>query len=122
MSPEKIMLSPEGGFASIKLIDFGMATEIGTDFKKVADVVSTPYYLAPEMLNGEYDEKVDVWSIGVIAYEMMTGKLPFNGRKKEEICNKILNEDVKFDQKVSAEGQDFILSLLSKDPESRPCC
>ena len=49
----------------------------------------TPYYIAPEILNGTYTEKCDVWSIGVIVYIMLSGKPPFTGSNEDEILSHV---------------------------------
>ena len=54
-------------------------------------------YRAPEMLVGAYDEKADIWSIGVIAYQLITGRLPFEDGSEAKLVNKILNEEPDYD-------------------------
>ena len=87
----------------VKIIDFGIAFEIdrsGSDEnesqpsasvslkpKKITEVLGTPFYMAPEALNRQpYDEKFDVWSLGIILYVLLTGKAPFynNGIESTE--------------------------------------
>ena len=82
LKPENIMMDQKGNL-SIKLTDFGAAaifsnTEDGKPSKiKLRETVGTPYYMAPEVLTSEYDEKCDLWSIGVIIYTMLAGIPPF---------------------------------------------
>lgn len=54
----------------------------------------TPYYIAPEVLKKKYDEKCDIWSIGIILYILLTGAPPFNGKNEQEIYKKILKGNV----------------------------
>ena len=49
----------------------------------------TPYYIAPEILDGSYTEKCDIWSIGVIVYIMLCGRPPFSGNNEDDIMNKV---------------------------------
>ena len=51
--------------------------------------IGTPYYIAPEVIKGAYDEKCDIWSIGVITYIIMSGIPPFNGNSDEEIYKQV---------------------------------
>ncbi len=82
------------------------------------------YYLAPEILYKNYNEKCDVWSCGVILYLLLCGYPPFNGTSTEMIYEKITKDKVDFSGKewisISEEGKNFILKLLEKDPDKRP--
>lgn len=60
----------------------------------------TPYYMAPEILNSDYDEKCDIWSIGIILYVMLNGNPPFTGKDDEEILRQVKIGKVSFDQKI----------------------
>lgn len=79
----------------IKIIDFGASQLFQTayDSKRPAkyplmkDVVGSPYYIAPEVLTSEYDERCDNWSIGVILYVMLSGKPPFAGATELEVIH-----------------------------------
>lgn len=78
-------------------------------------------YVSPEIVMGsEYDQMVDVWSVGVLCYELCTGHAPFESSKsREETYRKILNVDLKFPRALSEDVKDFIRRLLIKKPEDR---
>jgi len=82
LKPENILLEESGEFDKIKLIDFGESLEY-TKGEKYSDMVGTPYYIAPEVLNKSYDEKCDMWSVGVITYILLSGTPPFGGRNEK---------------------------------------
>jgi serine/threonine protein kinase len=82
--------------------------------------------MAPEIVanNQPYDCKVDVWSAGVIAYILLSGRPPFKGKTRDEIFAVIRNSKVEFPPahwvKVSKDAKDFIFQALTKDPTLRP--
>jgi calcium-dependent protein kinase len=76
LKPENILIDHES--QTLKIADFGTAVFFDPN-KKLKDLVGTPYYMAPEVINGNYDEKCDVWSCGVILYILLSGSPPFNG-------------------------------------------
>jgi Ca2+-binding EF-hand superfamily protein len=92
------------------------------------DAVGTPYTVAPEIILGSYDEKGDVWAIGVITYLLFTGETPFGGACGEDlhqVRENILNGVCKFEpeylwENVSDLGKDFVKTLLNVDPNDRP--
>ena len=85
------------------------------------NTVGTPYFIAPETLKGEYDEKCDIWSIGVILYYMLIGKFPFFSEENYEIFQKIEKEEPNYyNLKVSENAKDFLKKCLIKDPKLRP--
>ena len=65
------------------MIDFGLSKHFVHDGYKHNDAVGTPYTIAPETIKGEYDEKVDVWALGVITYLLLSGDPPFGGMDGE---------------------------------------
>ena len=73
----------------LKLIDFGSSVEYKRGKESLKTVNGTSYYIAPEVLNKKYDERCDVWSIGVILYILLSGKPPFDGKNDKEITQKV---------------------------------
>ena len=73
-------------FYNIRLSDFSSARSFVKN-KKLTKKIGTPYYIAPEVLKRNYNEKCDVWSIGVLMFILLTGKPPFNGDTEREILN-----------------------------------
>ena len=79
IKPENILLDKPKNIKSVKLIDFGTAQKFERAIK-MTKVIGTPYYVAPEVLRGSYDEKWDIWGIGVIMFILLSGSPPFNGK------------------------------------------
>lgn len=76
--------------------------------------------MAPEIVSGSfYDAKVDLWSLGVLCFELTTGKAPFEHRVNREAFNNIVNLNFKFPEYLSEICKDFINRLLVKDPARR---
>jgi calcium-dependent protein kinase len=79
--------------------------------------------MAPEVLKGKYTKQADVWSIGVIAYMLLSSQMPFYGRKRRHIVEQIMKGEFQFKgrrwKRVSAQSREFIRDLLVVDPEER---
>ena len=78
LKPENILFENNSPDAEIKIIDFGLSRKYSKDVK-LHSVLGTPYYVAPEVLKGSYDQKCDIWSIGAMTYLLLCGRPPFNG-------------------------------------------
>jgi calcium-dependent protein kinase len=74
IKPENIMI---GGDGEIKLIDFGLSEKSVKKDASLHTIAGTPYYMAPEVLEGDYNFKCDIWSLGVLMYVLLSGYLPF---------------------------------------------
>lgn len=123
LKPENVLLENNKDFDTIKVIDFGtaLACEAG---KKYSETIGTPYYIAPEVLNSNYGKECDLWSLGVMAYILMSGIPPFNGGTDGEIMSSIKAGKFNFNHKVwnqaSSAAKNFITKLLTYDPKKRP--
>jgi calcium-dependent protein kinase len=109
----------------MKVIDFGTARSFDkTGKEKLTEKLGTPYYIAPEVLAQKYNEKCDIWSIGVITYMLLSGKAPFSGESDRNIFDAI--KIGKFDiskgswRSVSDSAKKFVCSLLTYDHVKRP--
>ena len=101
----------------IKLIDFGISLKFEKN-TKLKDKTGTVLYIAPEVLQGSYDEKCDIWSCGVLMYMMLSGVPPFYGATRKEVMQKISKGKFSFKSKVwSIISKHFFLTI--KTGESR---
>lgn len=71
---------------TVKFIDFGIACQFE---EGLGEMTGTPYFIAPEVIDRKYGYECDMWSMGVVVYMMMTGKVPFNGMSKNELFRNI---------------------------------
>lgn len=109
---------------NVKLTDFGFATFFDPKLKMSLSLGS-PLYMAPELvMEQEYDQKVDVWSLGCIMYILLSGAPPFTGKTKEDINQSIMNRDPAFNtqewKRISSEAKDFCENCLEKQAKNRP--
>jgi serine/threonine protein kinase len=120
---ENIMFANCHAKAEIKIIDFGLSKKYLPD-KPMNEGVGTIYTMSPEVLEGEYTNKADIWAIGVLAYMLLSSQMPFYGRKRSEIVEKIMKCDYDFQGKrwmqVSRQAKNFVADLLQHDPDHRP--
>lgn len=102
---------------NIKIIDFGICSLL-----KKKSKAGSLQYLAPEILSGRDTRSlpsVDIWSIGCIIYEMLTGKVLFDGKKREDIKKKILSKNIKIPETISIEAASLIVEMLRMRPSDR---
>ena len=121
LKPENLLLANKDENSPIKVIDFGMS-RIFNDKQAMFDKVGTAYYISPEVLDGFYDEKCDIWSAGIILYILLCGYPPFNGNDDDEIFESIKKRKFVYPDSewsgVSSEAKDLINKMLS-DPLTR---
>ena len=83
----------------------------------------SPYYMAPEVFLQHYNSRIDIWSMGVVLYIMLSGKVPFPGRTEPEIIHNVIKGEYHFDytafDTVSAECKNFIKLCLVRDFRQR---
>ena len=123
LKPDNIMITQQNDFGVIKIMDFGLSKIVSTQ-EKMVDGYGTLSYVAPEvLLRTPYNKEVDIWSMGVILYYMLCGHLPFKGNKEVIIAEKIVNDDLEFDEEEweirSKKVRELISSCLKKEPEER---
>ncbi|CAD8055698.1 unnamed protein product [Paramecium primaurelia] len=122
LKPENILFDDNDINSNLKIIDFGASEKMIS--KKLTTKIGTPYFLAPEILrpNG-YDEKVDVWSCGIILYILLIGKAPFRGKNQLETLQLAQKANLNFSgkhwNKISPEAIDLIKLMIQKDPHKR---
>ena len=106
----------------ITIIDFG-TSGIFAQGEKMDQKYGTPYYIAPEVLNNNYDEKCDLWSIGVILYILLCGYPPFNGANDDQIIKRVKQGKYRTDDEewtnISPEAIDLVNRLLTYNPKER---
>ena len=107
---------------NVKLVDFGFTREYEGKASHLQTFCGTVCYSAPEMLKGEKyaGEKVDVWSLGVILYALLTGELPFDDDDDNVTRTKILSDDPKWPDHLTHDARSLLGILLSKRPLLRP--
>jgi serine/threonine protein kinase len=124
LKPENLMIS---GDDRIKLIDFGIAGKEGArrlTFAKLSQVMGTPDYISPEQVKGKRgDGRSDIYALGVMLYEMLTGKPPFSGPNPFAIMNdRLLNNPIpprELNPQISPELQEIIYRAIERDPKNR---
>lgn len=119
---ENIMVTAKG---QVKIMDFGLAKVKGASkLTKAGSTLGTAAYMSPEQAQGEeVDHRSDIFSFGVVLYELLTGKLPFRGEHQAALLYSLVNEDptpiARYNEKVTPEIERIILKALAKDPEDR---
>jgi serine/threonine-protein kinase len=119
---ENIMLAPKG---QVKIMDFGLAKVKGaTKLTKEGSTLGTAAYMSPEQAQGEeVDHRSDIFSFGVVLYELLTGKLPFRGEHHAALMYSIINEEpqpiARFNEQATPEIERMVSKALAKDKDER---
>jgi len=124
LKPENIMIDADD---HIKLIDFGIAANVGSrrlTFSKLSHAMGTPDYISPEQVKGKRgDARSDIYALGVMLYEMLTGRVPFSGANAFVIMNERLSRNPppprEINSEISPQLQEIIYRAMERDPNSR---
>ena len=116
IKPENVLLA-DGLVA--KLTDFGWSNYMQEDQKRTT-VCGTPIYLAPEIIKEQgHDEKVDIWCIGVLLFELITGNVPFQGNDIDTLKDNILHLKISWPKEINVDAKSLIKKILKSDPAAR---
>ncbi len=117
LKPANVMMRPDGG---IVLIDFGLAKHLGTDHTNAGEVRGSPYYISPEQAEGaDVDQRSDIYSLGVMFYEMLTGQRPFKGPSVIAIIQAHRNDPIPVLPDSLSRFQRLLDGMLAKEPNER---
>ena len=124
LKPENVLMTSTDEDSDIRILDFGLSKILGP-YEKCDEPYGTLTYCAPEIIVDEpYSKPVDLWSLGVMTYLMVSGKLPFNAEDENEIARQVVYDEPNYTRNpiwktISPECLDFIKKLLDKDQNKR---
>ena len=115
-----LLKNSENNFCDIKICDFGTA-QIFKKNEIQTEIIGTLGYMAPEVINEKYNEKCDLWSCGIMMYNLLTGNNPFIDRNEEKTVENILNKKINKNElsKFNSCTNNLLLKLLEKNPNNR---
>ncbi|KAI4308201.1 hypothetical protein L6164_031299 [Bauhinia variegata] len=122
LKPENFLLLNKEENSPLKATDFGLSVfyKQGDSFK---DIVGSAYYIAPEVLKRKYGPEVDIWSVGVMLYILLSGTPPFWAESEHGIFNAILRGHIDFSSdpwpSISPQAKDLVKKMLNSDPRQR---
>lgn len=115
LKPENIVLDALG---HVRLVDFGFARHLENG--RCNSFCGSPFYIAPEMLSSQnYGKSVDIWAVGVLLFELLTGYPPFSGNTANEVYRKILFSNLEVPPSLDSESRDLLYCLLDPSPDTR---
>merc|ERR1712113_220781 len=124
LKPENFLFQSKDAIEkpSLKIIDFGLSCKFDQN-QVLTTKAGTPYYVAPQVLGGKYDQLSDLWSVGVIMYVMLCGYPPFFGETDAEVLSKVRLGNFSFNaadwKNVSEDAKNLIRMLLKMNPRDR---
>lgn len=117
MKPQNILIGANG---TVKLCDFGFARTMTSKSIVLTSIKGTPLYMAPEVVQEQpYNHTVDLWSLGVILYELFVGQPPFYTNSIYSLINHIVKDPIKFPDSMGLKLKSFLKGLLNKKPSDR---
>lgn len=117
MKPQNVLIGANG---RIKLCDFGFARSMSSNTIVLTSIKGTPLYMSPELVKEQpYDATSDLWSLGVILFELYVGQPPFYTNSIYSLINHIVKDPVKYPTDISKEFKSFLTGLLQKNPAKR---
>ncbi len=132
LKPENVFLAEDAGGRTLKVLDFGIAKLTNDDSGEdvtltgVGTLMGTPYYMAPEQSFGgrDQDYRVDIWSIGVIAYELLSGSRPIEGENTSRVLRNLLAQGItpleQLAPDLPAHVSKLVMSMLARERSDRP--
>ena len=117
LKPQNVLIGANG---RVQLCDFGFARAMSSNTMMLTSIKGTPLYMAPELVKEQpYNHTVDLWSLGVILYELYVGQPPFYTNSILKLVQRIVNDSVQYPDTMSDSFRAFLSGLLSKDPKRR---
>jgi serine/threonine-protein kinase len=119
IKPDNIIVRPDGGVA---LLDYGIVRQM-EQMETSATVIGTRPYMSPEQVNGKSEQRSDIWAVGVVLYQMYTGRLPFEGNTEMELMENILHKEPivprALNPDITAQLERILIRSLRKNPDGR---
>jgi serine/threonine-protein kinase len=119
IKPDNIIVRPDGRVA---LLDYGIVRQM-EQMETSATVIGTRPYMSPEQVNGKSEQRSDIWAIGVVLYQMYTGRLPFEGNTEMELMEHILHKEPivprALNSEITAQLEEIMIRSLRKNPGGR---
>ncbi len=121
IKPDNLIFAPDG---TLKIMDFGVARLESSSMTMAGSVMGTPSYMAPELFSGEaIDQRSDLFSAGIILYQLLTGRKPFSGSSMTTIMHQVVNvmptDPSQLDSRLPAPLDQLIHTCLAKNPANR---